>query len=171
MRHDSCFELGHVRKTHGIRGEIKAFLDSDAPLKYRGLKSVYLELKNKLIPFMIEKINIQGASAIIKLQDVNSIEEAGKLVKSKLYLPLKMLNDGGTDKIFRHDLIGFTVIDGLRRKLGKITGIYEAGSNGLIAVDYKGREILIPLNNELIKKVNLARKELNMELPEGLLDL
>jgi 16S rRNA processing protein RimM len=171
MRIDSCFELGHVIKIHGIRGEVKAYLDTDHPENYKDLESVFVELKQKLVPFFIGAINIHGNIAIIKFEDIDSIEQAGKLLRSRLYLPLKMLSDPGKGGFYLHELIGYSVVDPDKGKLGKITSIYEAQSNKLIAMNYKGKEILIPFNRDLIQGFDKGKKEIMIDLPDGLLEI
>ncbi|HLF35563.1 MAG TPA: ribosome maturation factor RimM [Cyclobacteriaceae bacterium] len=171
MQIDSCFELGHVKKIHGIRGEVKLFLDVDLPEKYSDLKRVYIEQKNRLVPFLVERINIQNNIAIVKFRDIDSIEKAEPLLRSRLFLPLAMLPGLGKNRFYRHEIIGFRVIDNKNGRLGKIVSIFETNGNSLVAMEFKGQEILIPLNKDLVIKVNRSRKEIHMELPDGILDI
>jgi 16S rRNA processing protein RimM len=171
MRIDSCFELGHVIKIHGIKGEVLVFIDADDPLRYNDLESVFVEIKHKLIPFFIEGININGHDAIIKFEEVESIEQARKLLKSRLFLPLKILPDLGNDDFYFHEIIGYEVIDINTGKLGSIKSIYEANGNNLISTIHKGKEILIPLNKCLITRLDKEKREIIMDLPEGLIDI
>jgi 16S rRNA processing protein RimM len=171
MQIDSCFELGHVKKIHGIRGEVKLFLDVDMPEKYSDLKRVYIEQKSRLVPFLVDRINIQQNIAIVKFRDIDSIEQAESLLRSRLFLPLAMLPDLGGNRFYQHEIIGYRVFDTKNGRLGKIISIFETNGNSLMAMDYKGKEILIPLNKDLIVKVNRNRKEIHMGLPDGILDI
>jgi 16S rRNA processing protein RimM len=171
MRIDSCFELGHVIKIHGIKGEILIFIDADDPLRYENLESVFVEINHKLVPFFIEHININGHEAIVKFEETDSIETARRLLKSRLFLPLKMLPDLGKNDFYFHEIIGYHVIDAKRGILGSIESIYEANGNNLISLIFQGKEVLIPMNKSLITHLNKEKREIGMDLPEGLIDI
>ena len=171
MKADLCFELGHVIKNHGIKGELLIFLDVDDPPKYEGLDSFFIEIKGKLVPYFIEAFKLQGTRAIVKLEDVNDIEHAKELSSSKIFLPLDLLPDKGENEFYLHEIIGFTIIDHESGRLGTIKQIYEANGNRLAGMNYHRKEILIPLNRDFIGRVDKKKKELHMNLPDGLLDL
>ncbi len=171
MNINSCFELGHVIKVHGVKGEVLVFLDADQPERYEDLGSLFLEIDGKLVPYFIRKIKLQGNDAIVSFEDVQGIEQARKLVSCRLFLPLKFLPDLGDRQFYLHEIVGYRVIDEKAGQLGKIKSIYDANGNRLIGVDYKGKEILIPLNDDFIIRTDKVNKELLMNLPEGLLDI
>lgn len=168
---DSCFELGHVIKNHGIKGELLVFLDVDDPVKYEKLDSVFIEINHKLVPFFIEQFKLQGSNAIVKFEDVNDIERARELAATRMFLPLEQLPDLGKDNFYLHEIIGFTVIDETAGRLGEIKTIYEANGNRLAGMDYREREVLVPLNKDFIRKLDKKKKEVFMALPDGLLDI
>jgi 16S rRNA processing protein RimM len=41
----------------------------------------------------------------------------------------------------------------------------------LIAMDYQGKEVLIPINSDIVRTVDRANQKLNVALPDGLLDI
>jgi len=51
MRKDECYQLGHIVKTHGLKGMVNIELDVDQPDEYSELESVFLEQSGNLIPF------------------------------------------------------------------------------------------------------------------------
>jgi 16S rRNA processing protein RimM len=55
--------------------------------------------------------------------------------------------------------------------LGLITQVTMAGPNKLLSVDYQGKEVLIPVNSPFIKSINKSKKKVNVDLPEGFLDI
>jgi 16S rRNA processing protein RimM len=92
MHIDDCFLLGHIVKTHGIKGQVVAFFDVDYPEDYDDLESVFLEQQGRLIPFFIDKMEpVQKGRFIITFEDIKTIEQAEKLRNVSLYLPLDEL--------------------------------------------------------------------------------
>ena len=171
MKIDSCFELGHVIKIHGLKGELLIFLDVDDPPKYENLDSVFIQIEGKLVPFLVRELNLNGSNAIVKLEDIDGIEKARELVSCKLFLPLKILPDLGDDEFYLHEIIGFTIIDASTGRLSEIKTVYEANGNRLAGIDYGHKEVLIPLNHDFISKLDKRKKEIHMVLPDGLLDI
>ena len=170
MRTDDCYQLGEVIKTHGLKGEVSIFLDVDLPTEYENLESVFLHTRGKLIPFFIEWIQINGKKALVKFEDVDSIESATNLVKAALYLPLTnlpALPDGG---YYYHDLIGCHVFEG-QLNLGVVKEVIDLSGNQLLSIAKDGKELLIPMKDEVLTKVNLKEKVILVDLPEGLIDL
>lgn len=173
MRIDDCYQLGYVSKTHGLLGEVSIILDVDSPEAYQELESVFLELPNSgtLIPFFIETIDIQAQRALVKFEDIDSIEQAQEVVKASLYLPLDALPDLGEGNYYFHEIVGFQVVDQERGELGTVKDVYTGGSQDLIAMDYQNQEVLIPINDELVPQVDKTKGTVYVKLPEGLLDL
>ncbi|MEP5612563.1 MAG: ribosome maturation factor RimM [Cyclobacteriaceae bacterium] len=164
-----CYQLGEVIKTHGLAGEVSISLDVDFPEDYKKLESVFLKRGGKLIPFFVSNIQINGDKALVQFEDIDSVDEAKSLVKSEIFLPLTQLPKLPKGEFYFHDLIGCEVFE-KTKLLGVVKDVYE-GANELMAVYSGEREILIPLINEVLKKVDVEARKVEVELPEGLLDL
>jgi len=173
MNIDACYRVGHILRKHGTRGEVSVFLDVDYPEDYQKLDSIFLSLdeSQQLIPFNIEAVSIHGQKAIIKFEDINSIEEAEDLKSASLYLPLDQLPELKHDQFYFHEILGFQVVDANLGKLGTVKDIYNLPNNDLIGMQYQGKEILIPVKDEVVKKVDRENKQLEVSLPDGLLDI
>jgi 16S rRNA processing protein RimM len=172
MNIDACYQLGYIVRTHGVKGQVVAFFDVDYPEDYEELESVFLQISGKLVPFFIESLDLQPDGRILlKLEDVNSIVEAEKLKSVALYLPLNTLPELGEDQFYFHDVIGYTVIDETLGELGTIKEIYEMPYQDLMGMEYKGVEVLIPVQDELILRADKAARKLYVNLPEGLVDI
>ena len=170
MKQDDCYQLGEVIKTHGLSGEVSVHLDVDFPDDYQKLESVFLEQKGKLILFFITSISINNGKARIHFEDIESIEEAKNLVKSKIFLPLSLLPTLKKGQYYFHDLIGCKVYEN-KTKIGIIKNVIDLRGNQLLAIDSEGDEILLPLKEELLTDVDLSTKKISVILPEGLIDI
>ncbi|MDX2305605.1 MAG: ribosome maturation factor RimM [Microscillaceae bacterium] len=171
MKKEDCYELGFISKTKGLDGELFIQLDVDDPEDYQELESVFVEIKQNLVPYFIEYIDFQDKKVVVRFEDIDSLEDAHTLVGCKLFLPLDNLPPLEDGQFYYHEVINFQIIDQTLGKLGIITNIYETGNQDLIAMLYQGREILIPLVDEFVLKINREEKILEVNLPEGLLDI
>jgi 16S rRNA processing protein RimM len=169
MLQDDCYQLGEVIKTHGLNGEVSIHLDVDFPENYQKLESVFLNREGKLVPFFISIIQVKGEKAIVKFEDVDSVDEAKPLVKSDIYLPLKFLPELPKGEYYFHDLIQCEVFEN-GKLIGIVSDVYE-GANRLMSVKDGETGILIPLIDEILKNVDIENKKIEVTLPDGLLDL
>ena len=168
---DSCYQLGYVIKPHGLKGDISIFIDADDPQVYRTLESVFIQQDKQLVPFFITQIKISGQKAILVLEESNNIDDARNLKGAALYLPLTFLPQLADDQFYYHEIVGYLVKDEALGEVGKIIEVYDDGPQDLIAIDYQGKEVLIPINDETIIKVDKSNKIFLVNLPEGLLDI
>ena len=172
MLKEDCFYLGKIVKKYSFKGEVLAKLDTDQPELYENLDSILIELRGNLIPFFIEHSQLHKSELLrIKFEDVDTEQDADSILKSELYLPLEFLPKLEDDKFYFHEVIGFIVEDTNFGKVGVLKGINDSTSQALFEIDRNGIEILIPINDDFIKKVDRNNKIILVETPEGLIDL
>lgn len=172
MNKDNCYQLGYVAKVHGLHGEVNIVLDVDYPEDYEDLKQVFLEQKSRLVPFFIEHfVLLHNNKVLAKFEDFNTVDEVSKLVGSALYLPTKELQELEEGQYYYHELIGFEVLDENLGSIGIVKVIYDLETQDLLGVDHKGKEVLIPIQDQIVLKVDKAEKKVYCLLPTGLLDI
>ena len=172
MDKDSCFQLGYVAKVHGLHGEITIVLDVDYPEDYEDIEHVFLAKDSRLVPHFIEHFVLQPNHKVLaKFEGFDTVEEASNLVGSGLFLPLESLPKLADDQYYFHELIGFTVHDEVHGELGEVKQIYDLHTQDLIGVTYKGKEVLIPIQDGVVLKVDKAEKKVFCQLPNGLLEI
>jgi 16S rRNA processing protein RimM len=172
MTKDDCFQVGHITKTHGLNGEVVFFLDVDDPDEYDDLESILIEVRGELLPYFIESMSINRDRAIVALEGVDSIDEGKKLINCPLWMPLDNLEEiTDPDRFYYHEIIGYQVIDEADGPLGTVSSVVTMATQDLIEMNYKGQEMLIPINSAIVKTVDRTHKTLNVALPDGLLDV
>jgi 16S rRNA processing protein RimM len=171
MQKDDCFYFGKVIKTHGIKGEISIRIDSDNPANYSGIEFILLDINKKLIPFFIDSIKINQNKAYVAIQDLKTVENAQDLVGYEIYLPLDQLPKLIGNKFYYHEVPGFKVVDKTYGLLGTIDRVLEYPNQAVFQVFHKGKEILIPIQDEVILKLNRKTKTFDIDAPDGLIDL
>ena len=172
MRIEDCFYLGKIVKKYSFKGELLVKLDTDQPEMYEDLDAVFIQLGRDFLPFFIEKSSLHKSDLLrVKFEDVETEEDADQLLKCELYLPLAALPKLEGNKFYYHEIIGFTIEDASHGKVGTVTGVNDTTSQPLFEVEREDVEILIPMNDEIIKKVDRDAKTIFIEAPEGLIDL
>jgi 16S rRNA processing protein RimM len=168
---DDCYQVGHLTKTHGVRGELVLFLDVDDASVYGELDSVLVEVKGELIPYFIESLALVKASrAIVAFEGVDTFEQAERLINAPVWLPLENLEPITDEtRFYFHEIIGFRVVDATDGELGLVGVVYTMATQDLISMMYEGQEVLIPINSDIVRRVDRAGKRLHVALPDGLL--
>ena len=147
-------------------------LDVDEPEKYKKLESVYLDVYGERIPFFITDIELKTRnSAIFSFADVISSDEAEEYLGREMYLPMTTLPALSGKQFYFHEVEGFTVIDVRYGNLGIVENILDLNQQALFQIRSGEKEILIPVVDQIIKKVDREKKILNIEAPEGLIDI
>ncbi|MFD1062963.1 ribosome maturation factor RimM [Winogradskyella litorisediminis] len=172
MKKDDCFYLGKIVKKYSFKGELLAKLDTDEPDLYDNLDAIFIDLRGNLVPFLIEKSQLHKSDLLrLKFEDVDTEADADALIKSDLYLPLELLPKLEGNKFYFHEVIGFTITDNNFGIVGKIVGINDSTAQALFEIDREGTEILIPMNDEFIVKIDRENETVIVKTPEGLIDL
>ena len=155
--------IGKVVKPHGIKGEIRIF--SDFPFKNK----VFV-IGNKLmindIEYEIKSYRVHKGYDMVTLDDFSDINEIMFLLKQDVYFDKDKLLLGD-DEILDEELMMYTVLTTDNKK-GIIKEIFKASSSNKIIRVMFDHEVLIPLNSPIIKKIDKNKKEVYVELIEGM---
>lgn len=171
MELDDCFEIGYILKPNGLKGGVSIQLDTDDPSKYQEMESVIVKIGDNLVPFLIADIQINGSKGMLWFEDIKTLEDAEQLKSCKLLLPLELLPKLEKDQFYYHEVIGYQVVDQTRGKLGIIENIFSAGKQDLISMNFNGKEVLIPIAPEIVLRAVHSKKEVEVNLPQGLLEI
>lgn len=172
MTKDECFFLGKIVGKFSFKGEVLIKLDTDVPEMYTEMESVLIEYNENLVPFFIERSSLQKSTLLrVKFEDIETEEDAEDLVGALTYLPLTMLPELDDDQFYFHEIIGFEVIDATHGSIGQITSINDSTAQALFEIQKDDKQILIPMNDEFIEKIDKPNKTIHLATPEGLIDL
>ena len=172
MRKEDCFYLGKIAKKFSFKGEVLLYLDTDEPELYENLESVFVECNKHLVPFFIENSNLHKNDFLrVRFEDVTNEEEADALLGNAVYLPLKMLPKLTGNIFYYHEVIGFEVEDQRLGIVGKIQSINDSSAQPLFEVLNREVEILIPMIDLFLVKIDRENKKVIMDLPEGLIEM
>lgn len=171
MNIDDSFYIGYITKTKGLKGEVQVYFEFDE-FEELELESVFLEISNKLVPFFTESYKLHAnKTGYFYFEDVDTIENAQKLVRKKIYLPNTKKPERNEDEFFYTDLKGFTVLDEKHGELGDISEVHEYPQQFIAVVPYKFTEIMFPLNDEIIQEIDEEESIVKVTLPDGLIEV
>ena len=164
-------------RTRGNRGELSAAPLSNHLERFEQLGEVLLAgavgFPNEPRFFEVEEVWEHGARLVFKFRGVDSISDAEPLRGAEVRVPESERFGLPEDEFYYSDLVGCTVVErSSGRPVGEVKEFLEQGGNGLLQVlDARRREVLIPFNRAICVEVDLDAKRIEIDPPEGLLEL
>ncbi len=168
------FIIGKLGRAHGIQGEIKCFPLTDDPHRFEGLtKCLLLAPDEKLIsPMDISKVRVSGDQVCISFSTVSNRDAAQKLCHCFVAVPREAAAKLPEGRYFIADLVGCRMVDLLEGELGLVKDILQTGANDVFVVSRPGKpELLVPYLNRIVQSVDISNRLIQVELPEGLLEI
>lgn len=160
----SLLQIGKVLKSNGTDGGLlMGFRDID--LEDISLEEpVFINFDGLPVPFFIQTLTPKGnGKAIVHLNDIRDLKDAEEVVGQAVYADYLEEEEG--DDGFEA-LVGWTVAGA-----GKVTGFLDFPANPCLEVMTGKGEVIIPLHEDLIISMDQKRREIRMDIPDGLLDL
>ncbi len=171
MVKEEAFYIGYFTKTKGLKGEIQLYFEFE-DYEDLDLDVVFADMNGKMVPFFVSSHKLYpNSTGLFYFDDLDHIDKAQALVKKKVYLPLSKMPERGEDDFTYVDLKGFIVSDETHGELGEILEVNEYPQQFVATVLFKEKEILFPLNEDMIVEIDEEEKTLLVDLPAGLLDL
>ena len=165
---EEVYKIGKLGKVHGVKGEISFLFDDDV---FDRVDADYLilDIDGIFVPFFIEEYRFKSDSnALMKFDGIDTMERARELTGSDVYFPRKM-SEADEGHLSLAEIIGYSLIDAQTRKeVGKIAAIDDSTINLLFELE-DGK--LIPAPEELITNVDTKNHQIEIKLPEGILEL
>ena len=163
-------EIGQIVNTFGIKGMVKIKPFTDDIKRFDKLETIYIETKKIKKEYKIEEIKYHKNMVLMKLEGINTIEEAERLRQSYLLVDREKEEPLEEGVYYIVDLIGLEVYTDEGKLLGKVDDIYNTGSNDIYVVkDELGKQILLPGIPDVLKDVNLETKRITVHLIPGLM--
>jgi 16S rRNA processing protein RimM len=172
MRKEDCFYLGKIAKKFSFKGEVLIYLDTDEPEEYQDMESVFVEIGKNLVPYFITTCSLHKNDFLrVQFEDINNEEDADALIGSEIYLPLSHLTKLEGNKFYYHEVIDFEIEDKTYGVFGRIVSVNDATAQPLFEVLNGEVELLIPMVDHFIIKIDRENKKVIMDLPDGLIQM
>ena len=162
--------IGKVVSTQGNKGEVNVLPLTDSTDRFKNLATVFLRSDSSQTILNIEETRIKKDMVILKLKDIENIEEAKTIVGSFLEVERKNAVKLPKDTYFIFEIIGLEVYTENNAFLGKVENVISTGSNDVYIVKGKNKkELFIPAIREIVKNVNLEKKRITINIVDGLI--
>jgi 16S rRNA processing protein RimM len=165
------FFIGKFVAVHGLKGELLLKHELGKKTSLKGLQAIFVEeKKGSFLPWFVEYAKAKSAEEVyLKLEGVDTREAAMKLAQKKAWLQESDFKKMAA-KSSPVNLLGYLIVDH-GNQLGKISEVIEQPHQLLCRLEIKGKEVLVPLHDDTLRKVDHRKKEVQVELPEGLLEI
>lgn len=168
IRHEDVFPIGKITKAHGLKGEVNFMFTNDT---WDTADCDYLicDIDGILVPFYIEEYRFKNDStALVKFEDIDSVESANFLLGCDVYLEKKYAEEQDEEEMPLNYFIGFRMEeDG--NFIGTITDIDDSTENWLFIVEKEdGIEAMIPAHEDFIVGLDKEKRVITVDLPIGL---
>lgn len=170
MDKKDCFYLGRVTKPWGVKGQMALFLDVDEPADYAGLDSAFVEIKGQLVPHFFTVDHLDGNRAVVTFDELTP-DQAHALAGHALYLPLDLLPKLTGNRFYFHEVVGFRVVDSQHGDIGVLEQVVEYPAQPLFQIMKNGTEVLLPVIDQVIDRVDRDSRTIFVTAPNGLIDL
>ena len=165
-----CYYLGRITKPWGVKGQLVLFLDVDNPDEYTELDSAFVEIKGQLVPHFFHLDQMNGNKAVATFEDITA-EQPNALVGHEMYLPLSLLPKLEGNQFYFHEVVGFKVVDSEYGDIGTLEQVIEYPAQPLFQIMKNGTEVLIPVIDQVIDRVDRKLKTIFITAPKGLIEL
>ncbi len=162
-------QIGEVAAPHGTRGEVRVNLHTDFPERFLELDCVCVRTRSggdRLMSIIGCRLRPDKNQVILGFAGVNDRESAEALRGAGLWISAEQLVPLEEGTYYEFQIIGLQVRTSEGEELGEVTEIIHTGANEV----YVTRRCLIPAISEVIKEIDLERRQIIVEAVPGLLD-
>ena len=163
--------LGRIIKSYGFEGAVSVKLERAFDRKIFEMESVFLESEGKPVPFIVSACEVIDNSLIRLIFDgYNSLEKINEFIGCRVFLTSSAEAVNNENDL--HLLIGYQIITADNILLGTVHRIIENSGQTLLNIQTSlNKEILIPLHQDFIVRIDNKKKVITMDLPEGLTEI
>lgn len=171
---EELVEIGKTLKSHGVDGDLRFSIEDEYLEDFLSVEVVFLQQGGQPVPYFINEI--KGVHLVVDLDEVDDKETAKKLAGKKVLIRKDDLIPED-EKMFEavgleyDPCIGFLLVDIEGMEIGRILEIEEYPQQEMALVEYKSKEIMIPMNDSFIQSIDKEEKKIIISLPEGMLDI
>lgn len=165
------FNIGKIAGIFGLKGELIVVHSLGKKTDLRGLEVIFLEInKGELLPYFIRSCRGKSETELqIELEGIDSREAARALIKKPVWLQQEAFYQftAGSSPL---TLLGYQIVAD-DEPLGEILEIIEQPQQLLCRLMINRKEVLIPLHEETLDKIDKKKRIVYVSLPDGLLDV
>ena len=166
-------KVGKIVNTHSLKGEVKVISSTDfEEQRFEKGTELLITRGNQVVKEVtVESYRTHKNNLLVKFVGIDSIEEAEKLKNLQIKIDSDNIGELEENEFYFHEIIGCEVFDENGKSLGEISEILTPGANDVWVIkSQNGKEILIPYIGDVVKKIDVENKKIDIEVMEGLID-
>lgn len=150
--------VGKIVNTHGLKGEVKVIPLTDDPKRFNDLEFVLIDGNER----KIQGVKYQKDRVIVKVEDINSIEDAEKYKNKYMEIPRENAVELEEDSYFITDLIDCEIYDTEEKYLGKIYDVLQTKNNDVYWIR-EPKELLIPVLMDIVLDIDMDNRKITIK--------
>ncbi len=163
--------VGIVERARGLRGQVKVKPLTDEPARFERLREVRVELvSGEARHLHIRAVTILGDSVYLRFDEIDNKDEADGLAGAYINIRYDEILPVENNTFYHFEVIGFEVVTSKGEYVGTVQKVMDLPANDVLMILGKGREYLVPVIKDVIKKVDRNNAQIVIEPIEGLLD-
>jgi 16S rRNA processing protein RimM len=171
--YENLLSIGKIVGTHGLKGVVRVFSYAESVSRFASGLSLHLkDAGGGENVFKIKWAKPHSKVLLLSLEGITNRNEAEALIGSELFISKDLLEEPEEGSYFWFDIIGLSVFSVDDEYIGRVTSIIETGSNDVYVVtcpaEKETKEVLVPALAMVIKAIDLEKKTMTVDLPEGL---
>ncbi len=169
---DEMAIVGHVARTHGLRGQVVLNVETDFPEeRFRSGAELFVNRDGHVERLVLDTVRFHQGRPIVGVSGVATIEAAQALAGLEVRVPLAWLVRLPAGTFYHHDLVGCRVETTSGQAVGIVKGVEGPQEASRLIVGSGDDEILIPLASAICTAIDADAKRIVIEPLSGLLDL
>ncbi len=155
-------KIGFIKKSHGLKGELKIFPLTDDILRFKSVKTIYIDDNI----YSIISCRVNKDEVILKLKEINSVEESDLLKNKEIFI--ERTNGLPLDEweFYSQDLIDSDLIFN-DKVIGKVVSLCNYGAGDLLEIVYNNKSYYYPFLRKYINKIDTKFKKIEINQVEG----
>ena len=164
-------QVGKIVNTHALQGELKVLSESDfKEERFRKGSELIIDFNGEHVPVVVATHRSHKGMDLLKFKGLNSINDVEKFKGSALLVSAEYLEDLDEDEFYYFEIIGCVVKSVEGEVIGEISDVLRTGANDVWIVKREGqKDVLVPYIKQVVKSVDIDKKEVIIEIIDGLL--
>ena len=165
--------IGKITSLHGLKGNIKIHSYAESIDVFKPKDLLLVQNTDGLEQsYTIQWAKSHQRSVLLSLEGVDSRSAAEALIDSRIYIEKRLLSEPDDGSYYWFDIIGLSVYTIDKQYIGKVDSIIPTGASDVYVVTNpdinKKNEVLIPAVDTVVLDIDLNKKKMTIDLPEGL---
>jgi 16S rRNA processing protein RimM len=163
--------IGKIVSSFGLKGELVLLHQLGKKSSLKGLEVLFIEvMKDEMLPYFVQSTRVKSENEIyLQLEGIDVKEKTKSLMQKQVWLPEEEFGKYAA-RSAPISLLGFHILED-QKDLGEILEVIEQPHQLLCRINLDEKEMLIPLHEKTIKKIDKKKKQVHVVLPDGLLDI